>query len=169
MATSSALRDRDLARSGSDTVLPVLVAISFCHLLNDMIQSLLPAIYPILKTSFALDFGQIGLITLTFQLTASLLQPLVGTYTDRRPLPFSLPIGMGATLIGLVLLAYAGHFWSLLIAAAMVGVGSSVFHPEASRVGRLASGGRFGMAQSIFQVGGNVGSAVGPLLAAFVV
>src|SRR3954453_15466553 len=151
------------------TPFPVAVAISFAHLMNDMIQSLLPAIYPILKENYALDFGQIGLITLTFQLTASLLQPLVGTYTDRRPLPYSLPVGMGATLLGLLLLAYAGHFWSLLAAAAMVGVGSSVFHPEASRVGRLASGGRFGMAQSIFQVGGNVGSAVGPLLAAFVV
>src|SRR3954466_16016066 len=151
------------------TTFPVLFAISFSHLMNDMIQSLLPAIYPILKENYALDFGQIGLITLTFQLTASLLQPVVGMYTDRRPLPYSLPAGMGATLLGLLLLAHAGHFWSLLVAAAMVGIGSSVFHPEASRVGRLASGGRFGMAQSIFQVGGNVGSAVGPLFDAFVV
>ncbi len=148
---------------------PVLFAISFSHLMNDMIQSLLPAIYPILKQNYALDFSQIGLLTLAFQITASLLQPLVGTYTDRRPLPYSLAAGMGATLCGLLLLAYAGHFWSLLVAACIVGMGSSVFHPEASRVARLASGGRFGMAQSIFQVGGNVGSAVGPVLAAFIV
>ncbi len=148
---------------------PVLFAISFSHLLNDVMQSLLPAIYPILKTNYALDFGQIGLITLAFQLTASLLQPLVGLYTDRRPMPYSLPFGMLATLCGLVLLAYAGHFWSLLLAASLVGLGSSVFHPEASRVSRHASGGRFGLAQSIFQVGGNTGQALGPLLAAFIV
>ena len=148
---------------------PVLFAISFSHLLNDVLQSLLPAIYPILKANYALDFGQIGLITLAFQLTASLLQPLVGLYTDRRPLPYSLPFGMLATLCGLVVLAYAGHFWSLLLAAALVGLGSSVFHPEASRVSRHASGGRFGLAQSIFQVGGNTGQALGPLLAAFIV
>ncbi|MBV8914224.1 MAG: MFS transporter [Acetobacteraceae bacterium] len=157
------------AATAAVTTFPVLFAISFSHLMNDMIQSLLPAIYPILKENYALDFSQVGLITLTFQITASLLQPMVGTYTDRRPLPYSLAAGMGATLCGLLLLAHAGHFWSLLAAAAMVGVGSSVFHPESSRVARLASGGRFGMAQSIFQVGGNVGSAVGPLLAAFVV
>jgi FSR family fosmidomycin resistance protein-like MFS transporter len=148
---------------------PVLFAISFSHLLNDVMQSLLPAIYPILKANYALDFGQIGLITLAFQLTASLLQPLVGLYTDRRPLPYSLPFGMLATLCGLVVLAYAGHFWSLLFAASLVGLGSSVFHPEASRVSRHASGGRFGLAQSIFQVGGNTGQAIGPLLAAFIV
>src|SRR4051795_7801097 len=127
MQTAVAGRSEAVSRAAAASF-PVLFAISFSHLMNDMIQSLLPAMYPILKDNYALDFGQIGLITLTFQLTASLLQPLVGTYTDRRPLPFSLPIGMGATLIGLVLLAYAGHFWSLLIAAAMVGVGSSVFH-----------------------------------------
>ena len=149
--------------------MPVLLAISFSHLLNDVMQSLLPAIYPILKANYALDFGQIGLITLAFQLTASLLQPLVGLYTDRRPLPYSLPIGMLASLCGLVVLAYAGHFWSLLLAASLVGLGSSVFHPEASRVSRHASGGRFGLAQSIFQVGGNAGQALGPLLAAFIV
>ena len=150
-------------------VFPVLIGISVSHLVNDMIQSLLPAIYPILKANYALSFGQVGLITLAFQITASLLQPMVGLYTDRRPLPFSLAVGMGVTLCGLVLLAGAGHFWSLLAAASMIGMGSSVFHPEASRVVRLASGGRFGMAQSVFQVGGNMGSAVGPLLAAFVV
>ena len=148
---------------------PVLFAISFSHLLNDVMQSLLPAIYPILKANYALDFGQVGLITLAFQLTASLLQPLVGLYTDRRPMPYSLPFGMLATLCGLVVLAYAGHFWSLLLAASLVGLGSSVFHPEASRVSRHASGGRFGLAQSIFQVGGNTGQALGPLLAAFIV
>lgn len=150
-------------------VFPILLAISFSHLLNDVMQSLLPAIYPILKTNYALDFGQIGLITLAFQLTASMLQPLVGLYTDRRPLPYSLPFGMLATLAGLLMLAYAAHFWSLLVAASFVGLGSSVFHPEASRVSRHASGGRFGLAQSIFQVGGNAGQAVGPLLAAFII
>ena len=149
--------------------LPVLFGLSTSHLLNDMIQSLLPAIYPILKTNYDLDFGQIGLLTLAFQITASLLQPLVGMVTDRKPLPYSLALGMGASLCGLLLLSRAGHFWSLLVAAALVGLGSSVFHPEASRVARLASGGRFGFAQSIFQVGGNLGSAIGPLLAAFVV
>ncbi len=149
--------------------MPVLLAISFSHLLNDVMQSLLPAIYPILKANYALDFGQIGLLTLAFQITASLLQPVVGMYTDRRPLPYSLPVGMAATLCGLVLLGVAGHFWSLLLAAALVGLGSSVFHPEASRVARIASGGRFGLAQSVFQVGGNIGSALGPLLAAFIV
>ena len=157
------------AATAARATFPVLYAICFAHLMNDMIQSLLPAIYPILKQNYQLDFSQIGLLTLTFQITASLLQPLVGSYTDRRPLPYSLAVGMGATLCGLLMLAHAGHFWSLLAAAAMVGLGSSVFHPEASRVARLASGGRYGMAQSIFQVGGNLGSAVGPLLAAFIV
>lgn len=155
--------------AAASPAMPVLFGISVSHLLNDLIQSLLPAIYPILKENYALDFGQIGLITLAFQITASMLQPLVGIATDRRPMPFSLPIGMGATLLGLLWLSWAGHFWSLLAAAAMIGLGSSVFHPEASRVVRLASGGRFGMAQSVFQVGGNVGTAVGPLLAAFIV
>nr|WP_255595713.1 MFS transporter [Lysobacter sp. BMK333-48F3] len=143
--------------------------LSVCHLLNDMIQSLLPAIYPLLKDAFALDFGQIGLITLTFQLTASLLQPLVGIYTDKRPMPYSLAIGMGFTLVGLLLLSRASSFPMLLLAAALVGSGSSVFHPESSRVARMASGGRHGLAQSLFQVGGNVGSALGPLLAAYIV
>jgi len=151
------------------TVFPVLLAVSFCHLLNDLIQSLLPAIYPILKAQYDLSFAQIGYITLAFQLTASLLQPLVGLYTDRRPVPFSLPVGMGCTLLGLLLLSTAGSFTLLLLAAALVGLGSSVFHPESARVARAASGGRCGLAQSVFQVGGNAGAALGPLAAAFVV
>ncbi|HEX4259866.1 MAG TPA: MFS transporter [Acetobacteraceae bacterium] len=151
------------------TIFRVLLAISFCHLLNDMMQSLVPAIYPILKTSYSLSFAQIGLITLGFQLTASLLQPMVGMAADRRPLPYSLAVGMGFTLLGLLLLAHAGGFATILVAAAFVGLGSSVFHPESSRVARMASGGRFGLAQSVFQVGGNTGSALGPLLAAFIV
>jgi FSR family fosmidomycin resistance protein-like MFS transporter len=154
---------------GGNTVLTVLAAVSFCHFLNDLIQSLLPAIYPLLKTGYALDFGQIGLLTLTYQVTASLLQPLVGWYTDRRPTPYSLAIGMGFTLSGLLLLALATDFTVLLLAAGLVGTGSSVFHPESSRIARLASGGRHGFAQSFFQVGGNLGSAAGPLLAAFIV
>ncbi|MEZ0169893.1 MFS transporter [Microvirga sp. TS319] len=148
---------------------PILVAISVSHLLNDLIQSLLPAIYPILKANFHLDFGQIGLLTLTFQLTASLLQPLVGSYTDKKPLPFSLVVGMGFTLIGLLTLSRASSYPLLLTGAALVGMGSSVFHPESSRVARMASGGRHGLAQSVFQVGGNLGSSLGPLLAAFIV
>jgi FSR family fosmidomycin resistance protein-like MFS transporter len=148
---------------------PILVAISFSHLLNDLIQSLIPAIYPVLKDAFHLDFGQIGLITFTFQLTASLLQPLVGHFTDKRPQPFSLVVGMGFTLIGLLTLSFAGSYGVLLLAAGLVGMGSSVFHPESSRVARMASGGRHGMAQSVFQVGGNTGTALGPLLAAFIV
>jgi len=147
----------------------VLTAVSFCHLLNDMVQSLLPSIYPILKSSFRLDFGQIGLITLTYQITASLLQPFIGHYTDRRPMPYSLPIGMTVTLAGLIMVAVAPSFAMLLIAASLIGVGSAVFHPESSRVARMASGGQHGMAQSYFQVGGNTGSAIGPLLAAFIV
>jgi len=151
------------------TVLPVLAAISFCHLLNDMIQSLIPAIYPLLKDAFSLNFTQIGLITLAFQLTASLLQPVVGLYTDRSPKPYSLAAGMGMTLCGLILLATVESYIMLLFAAAMVGTGSSIFHPESSRVARMASGGKHGFAQSFFQVGGNTGSALGPLLAAFIV
>jgi FSR family fosmidomycin resistance protein-like MFS transporter len=147
----------------------ILLAISFCHLLNDMMQSLLPAIYPMLKADFSLDFGQIGLITFTYQLTASLLQPVVGLYTDRRPQPYSLVLGMGFTLVGLIMLSTAWSFPSLLFAAALVGVGSSVFHPESSRVARMASGGQHGLAQSLFQVGGNFGTALGPLVAAFFV
>jgi MFS transporter, FSR family, fosmidomycin resistance protein len=147
----------------------VLVALSVSHLLNDTIQSVIPALYPLLKDSFHLTFSQIGMITFAFQVTASLLQPLVGTYTDRRPLPYSLAWGMGVTLIGLVLLARAGSFTALLVASALVGTGSSIFHPEASRLARLASGGKHGFAQSLFQVGGNLGSSLGPLLAALVV
>jgi FSR family fosmidomycin resistance protein-like MFS transporter len=157
------------AETTGGTVFPILLALSFSHMLNDMMQSLIPSMYPILKDNLALDFSQIGLITLAFQLTASLLQPLVGLYTDRRPLPYSLSIGMGFTLVGLVLLSVAGTFWAVVIAASLVGMGSSVFHPESSRMARLASGGRPGLAQSLFQVGGNAGAAIGPLLAAFVV
>ncbi len=152
-----------------ETVLAILFALSLSHLLNDVMQSLIPAVYPLLKESYGLNYFQVGLITFTFQCTASLLQPLVGMYTDRHPKPFSLATGMCSTFAGLILLAFAGTFPTILVAAAMVGVGSSVFHPEASRVARLASGGKYGFAQSLFQVGGNGGSALGPLLAAFVV
>jgi FSR family fosmidomycin resistance protein-like MFS transporter len=151
------------------TAYVVLFAISFCHLLNDTMQALLPALYPVLKSAFDLDFGQIGLITLTFQLTASLLQPAVGLYTDHRPQPYSLVAGMGLSLAGLLVLSIAPSYPLLLLSAALVGMGSAVFHPESSRVARMASGGRHGFAQSLFQVGGNTGSAIGPLLAAFVV
>ncbi|GGC79688.1 MFS transporter [Chelatococcus reniformis] len=151
------------------TAFRVLAAISFSHLLNDLLQSLLPAIYPILKVSYNLDFAQVGLITLCFYLTSSLFQPLVGFYTDKRPSPFSLAIGMGCSLLGLLLMAVASSFSMILIAAMLVGSGSAVFHPEASRVARMGSGGRHGLAQSFFQVGGNVGTALGPLLAAFIV
>ena len=147
----------------------VLGAISFSHLLNDMMQSLLLAMYPLLKGTFSLSFAQIGLITLTFQFTASLLQPLVGLYTDKHPTPYSLAFGMGCTLLGLLLLAVAPDFHVVLLASALIGTGSSVFHPESSRIARLASGGRHGLAQSIFQVGGNTGSAIGPLLAAWII
>ena len=157
------------AQTAGRTTFSILAAISFCHLLNDMMQSLLPALYPMLKSSYALSFGQIGLLTFTYQITASLLQPLIGLYTDRSPRPYSLAIGMGFTLVGLLLLAFAGSFYLLLVAASLVGTGSSVFHPESSRVARMASGGRHGLAQSVFQVGGNVGSAIGPLVAAFIV
>ena len=159
-----------LANKAADpTVFGILAAISFSHLLNDMMQSVIPAVYPILKTSYDLNFSQIGLITLTVQLTASLLQPLVGLYGDRRPAPYSLTIGMGFTLVGLLLLAVAPSFVAILVAVGLVGVGSSVFHPESSRVARMASGGQHGLAQSLFQVGGNAGTSLGPLLAAFFV
>ncbi|MEJ5900550.1 MULTISPECIES: MFS transporter [Ochrobactrum] len=158
------------SNSGADnTVLTIILATSMGHFLNDMMQSLLPAIYPMLKDNYSLSFWQIGLLTFTFQMTASILQPLVGIYTDRKPMPYSLSFGMGCTLVGLVLLATAHHYSVLLMGAACVGFGSSVFHPEASRVARLASGGKHGFAQSLFQVGGNFGSSIGPLLAAFVV
>jgi MFS transporter, FSR family, fosmidomycin resistance protein len=155
--------------SAGRTAFAILLAISFCHLLNDMMQSLLPALYPMLKTSYELSFGQIGFLTFTFQVTASLLQPVIGSYTDRSPRPYSLAVGMAFTLVGLLLLSLASHYGLLLLAAALIGTGSSVFHPESSRVARMASGGQHGLAQSVFQVGGNVGSAIGPLLAAFIV
>ncbi len=157
------------ARHAEGTAFAVLGGISFAHMLNDMIQSLILAIYPVLKNDFHLSFAQIGLITLTYQLTASMLQPLVGMVTDRRPMPYSLPVGMGFTLCGLLLLAVAPNFPILLVAAALVGTGSSIFHPESSRVARMASGGRHGLAQSLFQVGGNTGASLGPLLAAWII
>ncbi len=160
-----------LARTATaeKTAFSVLVAISFSHLLNDMMQSLLPALYPMLKSAYALSFVEIGVLTFTYQITASLLQPLVGSYCDRKARPYSLATGMGFSLIGLLLLGLASSYALLLVAAALVGTGSSVFHPESSRVARMASGGQHGLAQSVFQVGGNLGSSVGPLLAAFIV
>lgn len=155
--------------AASETRFAIIVAVAFCHFLNDLMQSLLTAIYPILKSSYGLDFVQIGLLTFTFQCTASLLQPAIGRYTDKRPLPYSQAAGMGCTLVGLMVLGFAQTYWLLLAGAAFVGLGSAVFHPESSRVARLASGGRHGLAQSLFQVGGNIGSAAGPLLAAFIV
>ncbi len=156
-------------RLAQEATFSIVLALSFAHLLNDMMQSLLPAIYPIIKDAYHLDFGQIGLITLAFQLTASAFQPLVGMYTDRRPQPYSLVAGMGSTLIGLVVLAHAGSYLMLLVGAALIGTGSSIFHPESTRMARMASGGRHGFAQSLFQVGGQTGQALGPLLAAFIV
>jgi MFS transporter, FSR family, fosmidomycin resistance protein len=157
------------SRLTEGTAFRVLAAISFCHLLNDMMQSVIPAVYPILKASYHLSFAQIGFITFALQLTASLLQPVVGIYTDSRPTPYSLAAGMGFTLIGLLLLSSAPSYTAILAAVALVGMGSSVFHPESSRVARMASGGRHGLAQSIFQVGGNFGTSLGPLLAAYIV
>ncbi|KQM77071.1 Fosmidomycin resistance protein [Pedobacter sp. Leaf216] len=151
------------------TVFPILFALSFSHLLNDTIQSLIPAIYPIIKTSYHLSFSQIGLITLTFQLAASLLQPFVGLYTDKKPQPFSLAIGMGFTLIGLISLSQSTHFYTILLSVCFIGIGSSIFHPEASRMAHAASGGKRGLAQSVFQLGGNAGSSLGPLLAAWII
>ncbi|MGM9479029.1 MFS transporter [Pedobacter sp. GSP4] len=151
------------------TVFPILFALSFSHLLNDTIQSLIPAIYPIIKTSYHLSFSQIGLITLTFQLAASLLQPFVGLYTDKKPQPYSLAVGMGFTLIGLISLSQATHFYTILLSVCFIGIGSSIFHPEASRMAHAASGGKRGLAQSVFQLGGNAGSSLGPLLAAWII
>ncbi|HBP29976.1 MAG TPA: MFS transporter [Advenella kashmirensis] len=153
----------------NSTAFKVLGAISVAHMMNDMIQSILLAIYPMLKDDFSLSFAQIGLITLVYQITASLLQPLIGHYTDKHPQPYSLTIGMGSTLLGLLLLSVAPSFPFLLLAAILVGTGSSVFHPESSRIARMASGGQHGLAQSLFQVGGNVGSALGPLFAALII
>jgi FSR family fosmidomycin resistance protein-like MFS transporter len=172
------VNEESAARSRPDTapqtvsagpVYVVLGGISVSHFLNDTMQSLIPSIYPILKDNYALDFTQIGLITLTFQITASLLQPVVGAITDRKPQPYSLAIGMGSTFIGLLLLSVAHAYAIILVAAGLVGLGSAVFHPESSRIARLASGGRYGFAQSVFQVGGNSGSAIGPMLAALIV
>ena len=157
------------AKTSSATAVRVLAAISVSHLLNDTLQSLIPAIYPLLKSSLQLNFSQIGLITLTLQLTASLLQPVVGMYTDRRPMPYSLVGGMTFSLVGLLLLSVASTLGVILLAAGLMGVGSSIFHPESSRIARMSSGGRHGLAQSVFQVGGNLGSSLGPLLAAFFV
>ena len=158
-----------VASSKMVTVYPILMAISISHLLNDTIQSLIPSIYPIVKTSYDLNFTQIGIITLTFNLAASLLQPLVGAYTDRHPKPFSLAAGMSVTLIGLIVVGWAPNYQVLLIAVALVGIGSAIFHPEASKVAFMAAGAKRGLAQSIFQVGGNAGSALGPLLAAIII
>ena len=171
MSTPTAAVASPAARSSSapQTALGILSAISICHMLNDLMQSVVPAVYPILKDSYALDFGQIGLITFANQATASLLQPIVGRFTDAKPKPYSLAIGMTFTLVGLLLLSMAPTFGLVLAAVALVGIGSSIFHPESSRVARMASGGRHGFAQSFFQVGGNAGSAMGPLLAAFIV
>lgn len=153
----------------SPLVMRVIGACSLAHLINDLIQAVLPAIYPMLKLNYGLSFAQIGLITLTFQLTASLLQPWVGYHTDRHPKPWLLPAGSLCTLVGILMLAFVGSFPAILMASALVGIGSSTFHPEASRIARLASGGRYGLAQSTFQVGGNAGTAFGPLLAAAII
>ncbi len=174
MITKLVMASAETAVPGSpsvaeQTVLKVLLAMSFSHLLNDTIQSLLPAIYPLLKDKYQLTFAQVGLITLCFQATASLLQPVVGFYTDRKPKPYSLAIGMGITLCGLVLLSFATSYPFILVSASMVGMGSSIFHPEASRVAHMASGGRHGFAQSLFQVGGNLGSSLGPLAGLIIV
>jgi FSR family fosmidomycin resistance protein-like MFS transporter len=157
------------AQIAGKAIFRILTAVTFCHLLNDVMQSLLPSIYPILKSSFHLNFGQVGLLTFTYQVVASLLQPFIGLFTDKRPVPFALAVGMCFTLIGIVMLAFAPSFTLLLVAAAVVGAGSAIFHPEASRIARIASGGQHGFAQSFFQVGGNTGSAIGPLLAAWIV
>ncbi|WP_324287894.1 MFS transporter [Luteolibacter sp. SL250] len=169
MENSTAIPEEAPRATSHEMVFALLFAISFSHLLNDTIQALIPSIYPILKKDYALSFTQLGLITFAFQLTASLLQPVVGLVTDRRPMPYSLPVGMGMTLVGLIALAYAGSFHSILISAALVGGGSAIFHPEASRIAHMAAGRRRGFAQSLFQVGGNAGTAVGPLLAAWII
>ncbi|MNK11374.1 Fosmidomycin resistance protein [compost metagenome] len=164
--TTATIDPKQLAQQ---TVFSILFTISFSHLINDMLQAVIPAVYPILKDKFSLNFTQIGLITLTYQLTASILQPFIGFYTDKRPRPYSLAIAMGFTLVGLVAVSFASSFINILLAVSLIGVGSSIFHPEASRVAHLASGGKKGLAQSIFQLGGNAGSAIGPLLAAIIV
>src|SRR5215470_2303543 len=161
MSISLAAEHRERRRIAETTAFSIILALSFSHFLNDMMQSLLPALYPLLKGAYGLSFAQIGLITLTSQLISSLLQPAVGAFADHRPQPYSLAVGMSVTFVGLLLLAGAASYPMLVAAAALVGVGSAVFHPEASRVARMASGGRHGLAQSLFQVGGNVGSSLG--------
>jgi FSR family fosmidomycin resistance protein-like MFS transporter len=162
--------DATAGRSQAEnTTYAVILAVSFCHLLNDVMQSLLAAIYPMLKADYGLDFWQIGSLTMTFMVTASLLQPVIGMLTDKKPMPYSLPVGMGSSMVGLFVLAFASNYAALILGAAFIGIGSAIFHPESSRVARLASGGRYGLAQSLFQVGGNFGQALGPLLAAFIV
>ncbi|MGP0075846.1 MAG: MFS transporter [Bryobacteraceae bacterium] len=168
-STASPVQAEGPKQTAEKLVLSILLAAAFCHFLNDMVQSLIPAIYPILKKSFHLDFSQIGMITLTYQITASLLQPLIGHFNDRHPRPYSLAVGMGFTLVGLVTLSRVSTYPMLLGGAALVGMGSAVFHPESSRVVRMVSGGQHGFAQALFQVGGNAGSSLGPLLAAFIV
>ena len=166
--TPAAVSSRPITPAAAATF-GIILSLSFCHVLNDMMQSLVPALYPILKSAYGLSFSQVGLITLASQFTASMLQPVVGLYTDRHPRPYSLTVGIGFTLIGLLLVSRASVYPVILVAAMLIGMGSAIFHPEASRVARMAAGGRYGLAQSLFQVGGNVGSASGPLLAAFVV
>ncbi len=166
-APPAAIQPPTPAPAPARTVMPVLIGISLCHMLNDMMQVLLPAIYPLLKGGFHLNFAQIGLITLVYQVTGSLLQPMIGLYTDAKPVPFSLPVGMTITMTGIISLALATSYPELLLGAALLGVGSAIFHPESSRIARAAAGTRFGFAQSIFQVGGNFGQSLGPLLAAF--
>lgn len=168
-APSSTHASTGAPSQSSPLVMRIIAACALAHLINDLIQAVLPSIYPLLKANYGLSFTQVGLITLTFQITASLLQPAVGFYTDRKPMPNLLPLGTLCTLVGIVMLAYVGSFPMILLAAALVGIGSSTFHPETSRIARLASGGRFGLAQSTFQVGGNAGSAFGPLLAAAII
>jgi FSR family fosmidomycin resistance protein-like MFS transporter len=168
-AIAQAATAADAPAQADKTVMPIIFAVSFCHMLNDIMQSMISAIYPMLKADYNLDFWQIGILTLAFQCTASLLQPVIGIITDKKPFPYSLPIGMGATFVGLFLLAGSHVYLMLVVAAALIGIGSAVFHPESSRVARLASGGRYGFAQATFQVGGNFGQAIGPLLAAFII
>jgi len=167
-ANVGTLQESAPAQTSAKAIFPILLSISFCHLLNDTVQSLIPAVYPLLKDALRLNLGQVGLIALTSQFTSSILQPLVGLYTDRRPQPYSLAAGMSVTLLGLLFFAVAPTYGTVLAAAALVGIGSAIFHPESSRVARLASGGQHGMAQSLFQVGGNAGTSLGPLLAAYV-
>src|ERR671923_3063210 len=168
-ANLGTLEERAPAQAAAKAVFPILLGISLCHLLNDTVQSLIPAVYPLLRDALHLNLGQVGVIALTSQFTASILQPLVGHYTDRHPQPYILAVGMGVTILGLFSFAVAPTYGAVLGAAALVGIGSSIFHPESSRIARLASGGQHGLAQSVFQVGGNAGSALGPLAAAFVV